>query len=138
MPLFEAGRTFLDKRAINSTGLNDKYFIGMNDADFENDLIVCFVFNTEHRMDLLPHIGCVKDKLKYVIEPGTFSFIKSHSSIDLYPVFYALKELVDSKNIIELEKADDDLARRIKKCIDEKHIPTKAWSLIKDSFNVKK
>ncbi|NUM43002.1 MAG: hypothetical protein HUU45_15405 [Leptospiraceae bacterium] len=138
MPLFEAGRTFLDKKALNSTGPNPKYFIGMNDADFEDDAIVCFVFNTEHRMDLLPHTGCIKNKLKYVLIPGTFSFIKSHTAIDLYPVFYNLKELINNENIVELDKASEELARKIKNCIDEKLIPKKAWSLIKDSFKSKK
>lgn len=134
MPLFEAGRTFLDKKAPNLSGSKAKYFIGMNDADFEDDYIVCFVFNTEHRIDLLPNIGCVKAKLKYVIEPGTFSFIIKHSSIELLPVFYKLKELLDNPNIVELDKADEILARRIKNCVDENLIPSKAWNLIKDSF----
>lgn len=134
MPLFEAGRTFLDKKAPNLSGSKAKYFIGMNNADFEDDYIVCFVFNTEHRIDLMPHLGCIKAKLKYVIEPGAFSYITKHSSIELYPVYYKLKELLDNPNIVELDKANDILSRRIKNCVDEKLIPPKAWNLIKDSF----
>lgn len=138
MPLFEAGRTFLDKKATNLDGTKSKYFIGMNDADFFDDLIACFVFNTEHRMDLLGNLGCNKDKLKYVLEPGKLPFIKSYTSVDLYPRIYKLQEIVDNSNIIELEKMDEITARCIKNCIDVKLIPAKAWTLIKDSFNIKK
>jgi hypothetical protein len=82
MPLFEAGTTFLDHYSRNIQGEKAKYFIGMNNADDEDDVIVAFVFNTEHRMDLY-RVGCNKDKQKYVIEPKSFSFISAHSSIML-------------------------------------------------------
>lgn len=42
MPPFKAGTTFLDHRAANIQGEKAKYFIGMNNADDEDDVVVAF------------------------------------------------------------------------------------------------
>lgn len=134
MPLFEAGTTFLNHRAINIQGEKPKYFIGMNNADDEDDFIVAFVFNTEYRMDLY-HVGCNKDKQKYVVEPASFSFISAHSSIMLsVPQYYQLKEIIDKSSVKIFEKAKDRLAREIKNCLDLKNVSMKFHHLIKESF----
>jgi len=53
MPLFEAGTTFLDFRTISIEGEKPKYFIGMNNADDDDDIVISFVFNTEHQLNKL-------------------------------------------------------------------------------------
>ena len=134
MPLFEAGTTFLDHRAINIHGEKPKYFIGMNNADMEDDVIVAFVFNTEHRMDLY-HAGCNKEKQKFVLKPKELSYLTDHTSVMLsLPRYYRLKEILDSNSIKELEKASETLSRQIKNCLDLKNIAVKYQQPIKDSF----
>lgn len=134
MPLFEAGTTFLDHRAINIDGGKAKYFIGMNNADDEDDVIVAFVFNTEHRMDLY-HIGCNKEKQKFILQPKDISYLTDHTSIMLsIPQYYYLKEIIDGRSIKELEKVTETLTRQIKNCLDMKNVATKFQQLIKDSF----
>jgi len=134
MPLFKAGTTFLDHRALNIQGEKAKYFIGMNNADMEDDVIVAFVFNTEHRMDLY-HVGCNKEKQKFVLQPKEISYLSDHTSVMLsLPRYYHLKEILDSTSIKELEKANDPLIRQIKNCLDLKNVAVKFQQLIKDSF----
>lgn len=135
MAEFEKGLTFHDKTATNFDGEKGKYFIGLTDAEFEDDIIVSFVINTEHRMDKY-RIGCNKEAEKYILEPKQFSFLKNYSSIMLdQSCGYLLKEMYE-KNI-ELfydDKADDNLCRRIKNCINFDSIPTKYSILIKECF----
>ena len=47
---FNKGQTFLDKSATNYQGTKGKYFIALSDADDDDDPVICFVMNTEHRM----------------------------------------------------------------------------------------
>jgi hypothetical protein len=130
---FERGQTFLDLAAVNIEGSTDKYYIGLSNADYDDDIIVCFVFNTEHRMDKY-HLGCNKDKQKFIIAPKTFSFIKDYTSIMLNrEVCYRLEEMYSDK-IQLLDKAPDELCRQIKNCIDWDFITPKHVSLIKNSF----
>jgi len=82
MPLFEVGTTFLNHRAQNIQGEKSKYFIGMNNANMEDDIIVAFVFNTEHRIDLY-HVGCNKEKQKFVLKPKDISYLTEYTSIML-------------------------------------------------------
>ncbi len=134
MPLFEAGTTFLDHHAVNSQGVKAKYFIGMNNADMEDDVIVAFVFNTEHRMDLY-QVGCNKEKQKFVLKPKDISYLTDHTSVMLsLPRYYHLKEILDSTSIKELERANESLSRQIKNCLDLKNVAVKFQQLIKDSF----
>lgn len=134
MPLFEAGTTFLDQHAHNIQGEKAKYFIGMNNADNEDDVVIAFVFNTEHRMDLY-HPGCNKEKQKFVLQPKEISYLTVQTSIMLsLPQYYRLKEIVDSKSIKVLDKVSETLSRQIKNCLDLKNVANKFHQLIKDSF----
>ncbi len=135
MPLFEAGTTFLDHRAPNIQGEKAKYFIGLNNADDEDDVIVTFVFNTEHRMDLY-HPGCNKEKQKFVLKPKEINYLIEHTSIMLsIPCYYQLNEIINSRLIKILDKVSDTLARQIKNCLDLKNVTSKFHHLIKESFN---
>jgi hypothetical protein len=134
MPLWEAGTTFLDFHATNIHGQKPKYYISLNNADDEDDVLVSFVFNTERRMDLY-HTGCNKGKGKFVVVPGSISFISEHSSIMLaLPAYYLLKEIIDNSSVKILEKVGEKLLREIKNCLDLKHVIQKYHSRIKDSF----
>jgi hypothetical protein len=131
MPLFEAGTTFLFYRTSSMQGTKSKYFIGFSNADEEDDIVVSFVFNTEHMMNK-HNLGCNKSKQKFIIAPQTFSFIKEHTSIMLaIPQIYKLSEIINSKNCKILEKANDLQIRQIKNCIDWDYIPVKFQPLIK-------
>ncbi len=131
---FNRGQTFLDLSATNLQGTKGKYFIAMSNAEDEDDLIVCFVMNTEHRMDKY-HLHCNKNEQRFIIAPGTFSFISVHTSIILVKeVFYQFHELFQD-NIKLLDSASETLTRQIKNCIDWDFITLKAARLIKKSFN---
>lgn len=134
MPLFEAGTTFLDFRSVNFQGAKTKYFIGMNNADYDDDYIVSFVFNTEHRMDLY-RIGCNKEKQKFILEPKEFNFLKEYTSVMLsIPCYIQLKYIIDNERVKILDKASDNLARQIKNCLDMNNVAVKFQRLIKASF----
>jgi hypothetical protein len=133
MAELERGQTFFDSRAVNLNQQKSKYFIALSNADFDDDLIVCFVMNTERRMEKY-HIGCNKTSQKFIIKPGTFSFIKTYTSIMFdQPCCYQLNDIYED-NIKLLDKADDMLCRQIKNCIDWNYIPQKFSKLIKMSF----
>ncbi len=135
MPLFEAGTTFLDHRAINIQGEKPKYFIGMNNADFDDDVIIAFVFDTEHKEELKKSPGCHKGKQKFVLKPHELSYLTSFTTVELAtPRYYQLKNICESNTVKILECADENLARRIKNCIDMNYIVKKFHQLIKDSF----
>ncbi|RJR10463.1 hypothetical protein C4588_03185 [Candidatus Parcubacteria bacterium] len=134
MHFFEASTTFLDHRALNIQGEKAKYFIGMNNADESDDIVVSFVFNTERRMDLY-HLGCNKKAEKYIIPPNSLSFISDYSSIMLaVPTYYKLKDIIESYTANIFEKPDMKILREIKNCIDTNNIPLKFQHLIKESF----
>ncbi len=136
MAEFERGQTFLDLAAESHRGTKGKFFIALSSADYDDDIIVCFVFNTEHRMDKY-HVGCNKDVQKFIVAPKAFSFIDKYSSIMLHQACcYKLIEMYSDK-IRLLEKADDQLCRQIKNCIDWNFVPAKFVPLIKDSFKDK-
>jgi hypothetical protein len=131
---FSKGQTFLDLSATNIQGTKRKYFIALSDAQYEDDLIVCFVMNTEHRMDKY-HLFCNKNNHRFVIAPKTFSFIVKYTSIILVKeAFYQYCEFFQ-ENIKLLDSANDTLVRQIKNCIDWDYITPKAAVLIKKSFN---
>lgn len=130
---FNKGQTFLDLSAINFYGTKGKYFIALSNAEYDDDIIVCFVMNTEHRMDKY-HLLCNKNQQRFIIAPKTFSFISDYTSIMLVKeVFYEYSELF--RDHIKLKDlADETLIRQIKNCIDLNYITPKAAKLIKDSF----
>ncbi len=130
---YNKGQTFLDKKATNLDGTKGKYFIALSDADFDDDDIICFVMNTERRMDL-HNPFCNREKGKFIIKPNTFSFIKDFTSIMLKTeVYYKFSEMYDD-NIILYDKAEELLLRQIKNCIDFNYILDKGIQLIKNSF----
>ncbi|MGA2298774.1 MAG: hypothetical protein ABSG15_14600 [FCB group bacterium] len=133
MAEFERGQTFLDKKAINFDGTKGKYFIALSNAESSDDEVVCFVMNTENRMDKYK-LNCNKKPGKFIIKPATFSFIKNYTSIMLNKeAYYTLDELCD-KNIDLRDVAEDKLQREIKNCIDFDYLLPKGTKLIKDSF----
>lgn len=133
MAEFEVGQTFLDLKATNFKGTKGKYFIALSYAEFDDDLIISFVMNTEKMMDKYSY-GCNKSDQKFVIAPRTFSFIDKDTSIMLsQPVCYELIEMYES-HIKLLDKADELLCRQIKNCIDMNFISLKFAKIIRDCF----
>ena len=70
MAVFNKGQTFIDHKAIDLTGIKPKYFIALSSADDPDDMVVCFVMNTEHRMDKY-HFNCNKKDLRFIIQSNT-------------------------------------------------------------------
>jgi hypothetical protein len=134
MAEFNKGQTFLDTQATNICGTKGKYFIALTDADYEDDEIVCFYFNTEHRMDLyLP--GCNSKKLRYIIQEGELQFIKCPSSVMLgFATIYKLEEICNCNSIKLLEIADELLCRKIKNCLDRNEIEGRFWKRIMECY----
>jgi hypothetical protein len=138
MPDIEKGDTFLDIYASNIQGEKPKYFLCMNEAEELDDKIVCFVMNTERRMDIHT-LGCNSNVGKFIIEPGTLDFIKVHTGILLSIArTYTLEEILSNNKIIQLDKiTDHELLRRIKNCIDFDDLLPHETVLIKESFKGK-
>lgn len=135
MAVFEKGQTFLDHEAIDFYGVNPKYFIALSNADFPDDKIICFVMNTENRMEKY-HFNCNKNDLRFIIRSNTFSFIDHPTSIMLNKeIFYTFEEICQD-HIELLDVADDLLTRQIKNCIDWNFILPKSKKLIFDSFRL--
>ena len=127
------GQTFLDLSATNYYGTKGKFFIALSNAEVENDLVVCFVMNTEKRMNKY-HLLCNKNHQRFIIAPKTFSFISEYTSIMLVKeVFYEYSEFFQD-HIKLKDVADDILVRQIKNCLDFNYLTQKATRLIKDSF----
>ncbi len=90
MAEFEIGQTFLDLESTNFYGTKGKYYIALSSADYDDDLIICFVMNTENRIDKYKY-GCNKSARKFIIASKSFSFIDRDTSIMLnQPVCYKL------------------------------------------------
>ncbi|MBN1294978.1 MAG: hypothetical protein JXB48_24290 [Candidatus Latescibacteria bacterium] len=134
MAEFDIGQTFLDLKSTNLfRATKGKYFIAMSEADYDDDFIVCFVLNSENRIDRYK-FGCNKKHNKFILEPSTFSFLTNSTSIMLsQPACYKLAEMYQS-NIKLLDKADITLCRQIKNCIDWNYIPDRLVNLIKTCF----
>lgn len=136
---FNVGQTFIDHRATseNHPESKPKYFISMNEASELSDVIVCFVMNTENRMD--EHtINCNSRVQKFVLAPTIFSFLRNFTSIMLNQVAsYTLEEIYEfnfSSRIELLECADIELCRQIKNCINFDYIEPVYSNLIKSCF----
>ncbi|HEY3249606.1 MAG TPA: hypothetical protein VGK25_00675 [Ignavibacteria bacterium] len=137
-PIFQAGTIFLDLKAANIDGQKAKYFIGMNEANDEDDKVICFVLNTEHHPEKLTE-GCNKNKEKFYVPLKKFNFQTANTSIMLYrTVIYKLEEIISSQDIKIIETVDETMARQIKNCIDKESIEPFAWELINASFKIKK
>jgi hypothetical protein len=129
----EIGQTFIDHHSTNLFQKDKaKYFIIMSCADCEGDELVCFVMNTERKIEKYK-LWCNKSKLKFIIPPGTFSFITDNTAIMLAkPAIYKYEE-VYADHIKLLDKATPLLCSQIKNCIDWNFIPLKISKLIKES-----
>lgn len=134
MAEFERGLTFLDKKSSNIQGTKPKYFIAMNNANYEDDIVVCFVMNTEHNIEKYK-LKCNKHKGKFILQPSELSFVTEFTSIMLkQPVRYTFYEIINSKTIKMQETAPELMQREIKNCIDFGYIYDDWAKLIKDSF----
>ncbi len=130
----EIGQTFLDLKATNYQGTKRKYFIAMSRADCIGDSFACFVMNTEDYKDKY-RLWCNKTKGKFLIAPGTFSFIDRYTSIMLFsPCIYKFEEMFQ-ENIKILDIAPPTICKHIKNCIDWNNIQRKIACLIKTSFD---
>ena len=128
----EIGQTFIDLR---STSLfqedKAKYFITMSCADCEGDEFACFVMNTERMMEKYL-LYCNKSKQKFIIPPGTFSFVTNNTAIMLAkPAIYKYEEMYED-HIRLLDLAPALLCSQIKNCIDWDYIPLKISKMIKE------
>ncbi len=133
MAVFEKGQTFLDKKALDFSGVSPKYFIALSNADYPDDKVICFVMNSENEMDKY-HFNCNRDKFRFIIKKNTFSFINRPTSIMLIKeVIYTFEEICQS-NIKLLDVANDLLTRQIKNCIDWNFLLPKSKELIINSF----
>ena len=129
----DIGQTFLDLKATNFQGTKGKYFISMSCADCDGDEFVCFVMNTERKMEKYK-LYCNKSVQKFIIAPSTFSFITKNTSImlEIYAI-YKFEEMYED-NIKLLDKASELLCRQIKNCIDWDFLPPKIAKMIKEVF----
>jgi hypothetical protein len=134
MPSFEKGQTFLDQKALDSTGSKPKYFIALTDAEYTDDEIICFVMNTENMMYRY-HFECNKKDLRFIIRPGTFSFINHETSIMLNKEIYYTFEEICLDNIKLLDIANDLLLRQIRNCIDWDFMMLKTKRIINQYFH---
>ena len=142
MAEFEKGQIFLDLKATNFDHPEgkSKYFLAMNDVNDEDDLIICFSINTEHRLDLY-NVGCnAKPKAKYILIPGLHPEIKKHSYMLMNTTCqYSFGELInDSKIKLFNEKLSDEKLRQINNCIDKDSIVVKHLNIIKEAFKIKR
>lgn len=140
MGIIEKGLFFLDYHATRDFKEKAKFLIVFTDGEYEDDVLVCFSLNTEQRMDLY-HVGCNKKKAKFILSPDLqkFSFLDKFTYIKLdEPLFYSVEELFGQNiKIFEKDKADIELLRQIKNCIDTGYLLTRQIELIKNSFNSK-
>lgn len=134
MATIDCGQFFLDHNASKNFQQKAKYFIALSDADDEDDIMICFVINTD-KFNLPAH--CNKNKNKYVLDPKIhcFSFLKHKSSIMLSePCFYKAGELINTNSITILnDVADENLQREISNCIDKNNITQRFLKYLKYS-----
>lgn len=139
MATINKGQFFLDLQALKEGKTKAKYFIALTEGDNEEDDIICFVINTEHRMDLY-NICCNKEKQRFILfkDVHNFDFLTEPSSIMLNEACrYYVKEFYEEKIKILSDKADNNLCRQIKNCIDEGNILPKFMKIIKDNYKKK-
>ena len=136
MATIDRGQFFLHHHAIKDGKQKAKYFIALTEGELDDDRVICFVLNTENRMDLY-RVGCNKNKQKFVLynEIHRFEFLEKPSSIMLdEPCCYWVKEFYEDKITILRDKADEKLCREIKNCIDEGYILPSLMKQIRDNY----
>lgn len=133
--LFAVGTVFLNFKAIRLQGTKPKYFIGMCNADEDDDYVVSFVFNTQnHLRDLKP--GCNRKKGKFILLKVNMDFLTAEYTAVMLdaPQYYTLGEIIDNPNIKIIETAQDRLTRAIKNCIDMNNVGERFQDCIRQSF----
>ena len=138
MPEIERGRTFIDFESVSFNKKKPKFFITMNDADYDDDILVCFVMNSEkQREERNLSYNCNRLKGKFVIQEGVFSFITHDTSIMLKTPNYLKLEYIIGGNTKLYEIAPELIQRQIKNCLDFGYIQPQYAELIKKSFKRK-
>lgn len=129
------GQTFIDHHATNYYGEKSKYFVALSCADCPGDEFVCFVMNTEKQMEKYK-LWCNKWKQKFIIPPGTLSFVSKETAVMLAnPLLYRYDEILNSSHIKLLDVAPVVLFKQIKNCIDWNYIPRMMSEKIKAAFS---
>lgn len=137
MAEFDKGQFFFDKQALNITGAKGKYLIGLTEANEADDPIVCFVLNTENNFNKYK-LKCNEKAQKFLLAPKQFSFLTNHTAIMLsVPRKYSFEEICGKYIEILEAKADENLCRQIKNCIDMDLIEPIFSELIKDCYKNK-
>lgn len=139
MATIEKGQFFLDHQALKEGETKAKYFIVLTDGNLDDDEVICIVMNTEHRMDIY-HVGCNHEKQKFVLykEEHEFDFLEKPSSLMLdEPRTYWVKEFYEDHLKILDDKADENLCRQIKNCVDINYWLPRQAQLLKDCYKKK-
>lgn len=136
MATINRGQFFLDHKAIKDGHQKAKFFIALTEGDADDEGVICFVINTEHKMDLY-HVCCNKKQQKFVLYNTIhkFKFLEEPSSIMLgEPCRYYVKEFYESHIKILGDIADEKLCREIKNCLDEGYILPSFMEIIKKNY----
>lgn len=139
MATIDKGQFFLDFTALKNGVSKAKYFITLTEGNEDEDSIICFVINTEHRMDLY-NVGCNGNKQRFILfkDIHKFEFLKNPSSVMLDEACqYFIEEFYGDNLKILDDKADETLCRQIKNCIDEGYILPSFMSKIKENYKLK-
>jgi len=139
MATIDRGQFFLDFKAVKSGNEKAKFFIALTEGTDDDDSIICFVINTEHRMDLY-NVNCNRSKQRFILfkDVHKFEFLKNPSSIMLDDACqYFIAEFYEDNLKILDDKADEILCRQIKNCIDEGYILPAFMKKIKENYKNK-
>lgn len=139
MATIDKGQFFLDHHALKDGEKKAKFFIALTEGDLDDEAIICFVINTEHRMDLYK-IECNRTKQRFILfkDVHKFEFLEKPSSIMLDDAYqYFVKEFYTDQIKILDDKASETLCRQIKNCIDEGYILPKLMKKIKAEYKNK-
>ena len=137
MPSIPKGQFFLDLIATKHGQQKGKFFIALTEGEFDDDRLICFVLNTENRMDLYRD-GCNKAKGKFILLPDNhdFGFLINPTSIMLNePCCYLVKEFYEDR-IIMKKVADEKILREIKNCIDNGYLLPWMIKDIKSNYRI--
>lgn len=139
MATIEKGQFFLDHKAIKDGQSKAKFFIALTEAELDDEKIVCFVINTEKRMDIY-QVLCNRKKQKFVLSPDIhkFSFLENFSSIMLdEPCFYFVNEFYEDGLDLLDDIAEETLCRQINNCIDIGYLLPGFTKLLKENYKNK-
>lgn len=136
----ERGQFFLDYHSIKVGKEKAKFFLALTSGDELDEEVICFVINTEKRMDLY-NVCCNKSKQKFILynEIHNFNFLEKPSSIMLDEARkYYVKEFFDDGIKLLDDIAEEKICREIKNCIDPGYILPKFWAIIQADYKIKR